>query len=167
MDQPIVPGSVPELPPVVAQTSAEVARIELTAPMVDDIHATGPWLRFFAIMGFISVGFMAVGGVVMVGIGIVGASLSKDMPSGVMLVGMGVMYALFAVVYILPSLYLFRAAGGVVESKRGEVAGGVAKALANQRSFWKFIGIAMIVMLCLYPVFVVGVLVVTFAAAAR
>jgi len=68
---------------------------------------------------------------------------------------MGVFYLICAGLYVFPAIFLFRAAGGVVQVKRGQVVAGMEKTLGNQKSFWKFIGIVTVVMLCLYPFIVV------------
>jgi hypothetical protein len=131
--------------------------------MLSSIRTTGPWLRFFSIMAFIGVGFMLLAGSIMLVGGVVGATFGEELGGGFMLAGMSIFYYVFAVLYIIPAVYLFRAAGGVVQIKRGELQAGMEKALANQKSFWKFAGILTLVMLCLYPIIMCVVMIVTIA----
>ncbi len=130
--------------------------VVMTATMLDAVKATGPWLRFFSIMCFIGTGFGVLAGLGMFATGMFGAAFSEEIGGGVLVAAMGGLYLIFALVYVFPGVFLFRAAGGVVQMKRGQVVAGLEKALANQKSLWKFMGIVTVVMLCLYPLFIVA-----------
>lgn len=106
-------------------------------------------------MCFIGVGLMLVVGFGMIAGGFFGAALSNEFGGGALFAAMGIFYLVSGVLYVFPAIFLFRAAGGVVQVRRGQVIAGLEKTLANQKSFWKFIGIVTVVMLCLYPVFMV------------
>ena len=130
-------------------------RYALNENMIRSIARTGPWIRFFSILGFISVGFMLLGGIVMAFIVVIGGSLSRE-PGMLMMLPLSVLYVLLAVVYIFPSLYLWQTASAVVRLKQGMVVAGMETALEKQRRFWKFIGIVTIAFIALYPIFVLA-----------
>lgn len=155
MDDLHSPGSAPEM---TASPSVPVdpgSGYELSEAMLNAVHTSGPWLRFMSVLGFISLALMLLVGLFMLVAGVFGAALSKELGGAGVLVAMAVMYLALSFVYLFPALYLWRAADGAAESRRGEVSSGVEKALANQKSFWKFVGIVTIVILCLYPVMII------------
>jgi len=105
--------------------------------LIQPLARTQPWVRFLAIMGFVAAAFMLLIGVFA---GLAGLATGRVQTFAFMLV-----YPIFAVVYVFPSLYLLRYADGI----RSFVATGqdqdLAGALDAQRSFWKFAGIFTIV----------------------
>ena len=130
--------------------------LKLTATMIESVKGIGPWTRFMSILGFISVAFMIIGAAVMLGISLFANNLGRPAMPGAMLIAMSVLYVIIAILYIFPSIYLWNTAGAVVKMKKGDIVGGMEIALAKQKSFWKFIGIMVIVFLVMYPVFIIG-----------
>ena len=128
------------------------AGITLSNNMIRSIARTGPWIRFFSVLGFISVAFMLVASVFMIVMALVGGSISRE-PGLAFLLPMAILYLVIAIVYVFPSLFLWQAASAVVRLKHGAVAEGVEMALEKQRKFWKYIGIFTIVFVVLYPIF--------------
>ena len=127
----------------------------LTDTMIASVKGIGPWTRFLAVLGFISVGLMILAGAGMMGISIFAGNVRGGaMPAG-MMIGISILYVIMAILYIFPSLYLWNTAGAVVRIKKGDVVGGMETALAKQKSFWKFVGIMMVVFLVMYPVFII------------
>lgn len=124
------------------------------------LAGTKPWVRFFSVMMFVGAGLMLLAAVVM---GLMGgvATMGKmgmqknPMPAGVMM-GMAVGYALFALVYIYPALKLWRYASGIGALLISGNMMDLESALRHQRSFWKFVGIMMIVLFVLYIVFIIA-----------
>lgn len=130
----------------------------ITPAMIQSISGLGPWTRFLAIMGFISVGFMLIVSAFLLVAGIVGGSITRDPGGAVVSIMMTVMYVIMAVVYIFPALYLWQIAGAVVRIKNGAVREGMETALEKHRKFWKFAGILVIVFLVLYPIMMFAVI---------
>jgi hypothetical protein len=163
MDQPPIPyveAATPMPPPVPASPKPGY---ELTDTMLAALYASGPWLRFMSILGFIAAGVMVLASLAMLAVGMFGAALSETFGSPAAFAGFATVYLLLSMVYFFLSLHLFRAASGVVESKRGHVRSGVEKALSSQRAFWRLVGILMIVILCLYAaIMLVAVLMAVF-----
>jgi hypothetical protein len=132
--------------------------------VVLQLQKTKPWVRFLSVMAFIGCAFMVLAGVGMIAFGafagsgaLNGAKLGLG-GAGVS-IGMGIFYLLLAGLYVYPALKLWRYAdriGALVDSRQ---VVDLEQALDQQRAFWKFVGIAVIVMLALYPVVIVGAIV--------
>ncbi len=135
----------------ISQEPAERQNL-LTPGMIQSVKGIGPWARFLAIMGFISVGFMLIVSAFMLVAGILGGTLSNDLGGAALLILMTILYVIMAVVYIFPALYLWQTASAVVRLKGGAIQEGMETVLEKQRKFWKFVGIVVIVFLVLYPV---------------
>lgn len=129
----------------------------LTAGMIDSLRKTRPWVRFLSILGFVAAGLMVLAGVGVSIFGLVDGGESSGPFGGALMVGVGVLYVLFALLYIVPSRYLSRYASAIktaVASPSKTAA--VEEALRYQKSFWKFVGIIMLVMLLLYPLAIIA-----------
>jgi hypothetical protein len=103
------------------------------------LQRTRPWVRFLGLVGFVWSGLLIVGG-------LAGGAvmLAASRPEGI---GLLFVYPLAGVLYIYPSLCLFRYADGI---GRFLATGGVdalALALDAQRAFWKFAGLLTVVSL--------------------
>ena len=146
------------------------AAVEAVAPStIAMLAATKPWVRFMSVMMWIGVGLMLLAAA---GMGIVSSmGLAKSMPSspfgGVQFIVLAVIYGVFAFVYIFPALKLWKFANriGSLGSTRSLVD--LDAALNEQRSFWKFVGIMMILMISLYLVAIIGVVAVGATAAMK
>lgn len=136
--------------------------LSVTDSMLGSLRQTRPWVMFLSIMGFIFSGFAVLGGLWMFfAFSLMGAMPHHgDVPAllnplfgtifGVLYLGM----ALF--LYLIPCIILFRysTAIGRIAGTDGQMA--LEDALLRQKSFWKYMGILMIVMLALYVLFIVG-----------
>ncbi len=131
----------------------------LTDTMVESVKGMGPWVRFLSVMGFISVGFMILGAAIMLGISLFAKNVGRNTMPGGMMTAMSILYVIIAILYIFPSLYLWHTASAVVRMKKGDIVGGMETVLAKQKSFWKFVGIMVLSLLIIYPIFIIGVLV--------
>lgn len=118
--------------------------------------ATRPWVRFMSVMLWIGVVFIAIAGVVML-VGM-GAAVSS-MPRGTsrmggyetgMFTGLGVVYLIMAVLYVIPALKLGRYASRITDLQRSGSSHHLCQALDEQRGFWKFVGVCMIVVISIY-----------------
>ena len=131
---------------------------KLTDQMLRSVVGTGPWVRFFSVLGFISVGFMVLGGLAMLVMSLIGGAMAPSTGMAFML-PLAALYFVIGVVYFFPSLFLWQSASAVVRMKQGAVCEGLETALEKLRKFWKFIGIFTIVFLVLYPIFIVVLLI--------
>ena len=103
------------------------------AAVAAQLRRTRPWVRFLAIVGFVSVVFMIVGGL---GAGAVG--LATGSPEAAVLL---FVYPLIGVIYVYPSLCLLRYANAIQRFIGSPEGGHLEAALDAQRSFWQFAGI--------------------------
>ena len=96
-------------------------------------------------MMFIIAGFMILGGIFIMLAGMPGQAPGM----GAVL---GIIYIVMALIYIVPGIFLWQYATRINEHLRHNTANSLAAALKPQKSFWKFVGICMIVIICIYVV---------------
>ena len=108
------------------------------------LQETRPWVRFLGIIGFVMVGFMIVGAIALL--------VSSLAGMGVQGIIMSAVYGLLAFVYVYPSMFLLRYASRITEFVSAGTVESLDNALAAQKSFWKFAGVFMAVVLCAYAV---------------
>lgn len=133
------------------------------------LSATKPWVRFMSVLMWIGVVLMLL---VAAGMGVISSlGVAKSMPSnafgGVQLIVLAVIYGIFAFIYIFPALKLWKYANRIVSLGATRSVADLDAALNEQRSFWKFIGVMMIILLCLYVVAIIGVVAVGATAAMK
>ena len=117
--------------------------------MLESLRATRPWVKFLAIVGFIVCALMALGSLAFLG----GASRMPGPMAGFGPV-MGVIYLLFVALYFFPCLYLYKYAGAIGRIPETGAAA-MEEALARQKSFWKYTGMLMAIVLVLELIFIV------------
>ena len=129
------------------------------ARVVQLLLAMKPWIRFFSVLGFIGCGLLVVGGLIF---GTVG-TLSEELGIGGALIA--ILYLGMAVLYLFPSLHLHRCANALSDLAASGRPESIENSLLHQHRFWRFMGVAMIVILCLYVVGLLGVAIVAALAA--
>ncbi len=126
----------------------------MTDRIVAALRKTRPWVLFLAVMGFIGAAFMAIAAIPMLlgaSVGMMGGMEGMEgmegmgMMGGGFMIGMGVLYLLFAVIYFFISLYLLRYAGAIKRAVAGLSLQDLEMALEHQASFWKLAGIMTLV----------------------
>jgi hypothetical protein len=131
--------------------------------MVAHLRATKPWARLVSIVGFVASGLMMLVGLALPFVG----ALSREFGGAVGGVALGLVYLLIGSLYFFPSLLLFRYANAI----RSLLTTGDGKcmelALSCQRRFWRLVGIATLVVLCVYGVLLIVGVVVAIGAALR
>jgi uncharacterized BrkB/YihY/UPF0761 family membrane protein len=142
-----VNGQLENSSPVNQETSA--ARPGITPAMMLYLKQTKPWVRFISVMLFIGTVLVFLLGLVLIlGAGLL-SSLSRTVFGGAPLGLLGFIYAAMACLYFFPALYLCRYASGIRNAITKDQVGGVEEALKNQRSFWRFLGIILLIVLIL------------------
>ena len=129
-------------------------KFAVTDNMLQSLKATRPWVKFIAIVWFVGVAFMVLFGVAMI-TGIYRGFSMPGMPVFFSKV-LGIFYIVMALVYVMPALYLYRYAKAIVGVQGVVTMAGFEDALKQQRSFWKYFGIFIIVVLALYVLFIFG-----------
>lgn len=144
---------------------------DVDTPLPHDISQplarTRPWMKFVAIMGFIGTGFAVLGALMLVTAPpFANLPRKADGAPVAIFVFAGIMELLLAALYFVPSFLLYRYAGSLDNIEERGCMGSLVGALNSQRQFWKYVGICIIVSICLWFVGVIAVLVVGLTAAA-
>lgn len=129
------PYDSPSTPTIdVGKTSGNIRTVET-------LRATRPWVMFLAILGFIGSALMVLGGIVG------GLAVISSNPAGLLMI---VVYLVLGLVYLLPSVYLYRYASRIGLYVRDRSERSLNEALTAQMSFWRLVGIITLVMIVLY-----------------
>lgn len=125
-----------------------LANVPVTPLMIEHLRATKPWVRLISIIMFISVGLMFLGGVAIMlmpsPMGMGGAGFSAII---------GILYILIGVLYIFPAYFLHQYASAINDFLNGGGDTAMETALGSQKSFWRFVGILTLIVICLYALF--------------
>lgn len=158
-------GPLPaEPPPALPPPVADAPQAPSVPPVLVQLLAqTRPWVRFLAVLGFISTGFLALGALVV--LALPGFPPGGGVP-GAFKVGMALVYLGMAGVHLPPALFLYRYASHIQALQASAGAGDLERALAAQKSFWRYVGILALVVLCLYALVILVALVAGLAALA-
>jgi hypothetical protein len=156
-----------------SETGASLPGIALTSEAQQYLNQTRPWARFVSIMMFIGSGFAALLGLGMIVLGAVGGftpsgRTGSAMPFGstIGLIPIGLFYLAMAVVfYLIPGVFLAQYAGAIRSLETNPSAEALETILKSQKTFWKYVGILIIVGLILTVLTVMGVFIFAFVAA--
>ncbi len=103
------------------------------------------WVRLCSIMGFISTVFMLIAGVGVLAVGsLAGGAHGANTAMPILI---GILYIVFSALYFFPSLFLAKYASSISAAQESMNVNDIVKALDKQKSFWKFAGITVLVML--------------------
>lgn len=128
----------------------------ITQGVMQQLAGTKPWVRLISVMMFIGAGLLLVLALVMGLMGGAIASASKNpMFSGGMGIVIAVVYALMALLYLYPAVKLWKYATCIGNLLNSGTLIDLETALSQQRSFWKFVGVITLVILCLYGAIIV------------
>lgn len=120
-----------------------------TPTVIELLSQTRPWVLFLSIIGFLVAGLCVVGGV-FGAIAIAGAALGGVERATILIV-----YPLIGVIYFFPSLYLFRCSRAIRDLRDTHDVLHLENALRAQKSFWRFCGIVVALVIALYGVMLV------------
>lgn len=137
----------------------------VTTEMLDALRGTKPWVLLIGIVLFVSAAFMALGTFGMIAAGSVGAK-QAGAPAG-MFAGMGAMYAVGVVIYIVMGVYLVKYSSAIGRLMQSSSTSDMEDALVSQRKFWKFAGILTLVMIVVAVLGMVAAMVIPFLAMAH
>ena len=135
-------------------TQNEEKQLVITEEVKGYLLVTAKWCKFIAIVGFVGLGILALFGF----FAMLGVPLMQRNNVYAASVLFGLVYIIFAIVYIFPLLYLYRFSVemklGVLNNDEGEMTSG----FLNLKKLAKFTGILTIVVLGLYALmFVIAV----------
>jgi hypothetical protein len=121
----------------------------ITRGMIESLTKTRPWVLLVGI-------FMIVGCVFMAGLAVVMMAMGGGEELGALAgAGLGAVYLLFAILYLVPSLYLLRYAGAIKRITPSNPAA-MEEALSRQASFWRFVGIMAVALMAVYALIIAG-----------
>lgn len=126
----------------------------------DMLGTTAKWAKFMAIIGFIATGFMVLVGLIMM---VVGNSLpTQDVGLMKMISGtfLGAIYLAVAAFYFFPSRYLYQYSDKLTLATHTKDETQLVLALDKNKSYFKFIGIATIVGVAFYLLFLIALVVI-------
>ena len=121
----------------------EENQLKLTDTDQANLLETAKWGKFLGIVGFIMSGFIVLAGLAMFG-GAFGG-VYPGLGGGV-----GIVYVLMSLLYIFPSLYLFRFSTQVKQGILSNDQDQCSEAYTNLKRLFVFMGIMTIVVLSLY-----------------
>lgn len=135
-------------------TQNEEKQIVITDEVKGYLLVAAKWCKFIAIVGFVGLGILALFGF----FAMLGVPLMQRNNVYAASVLFGLVYIIFAIVYIFPLLYLYRFSVemklGVLNNDEGEMTSG----FLNLKKLAKFTGILTIVVLGLYALmFIIAV----------
>ena len=119
--------------------------------IMNSLRATRPWTRMISILGFIATGFT-----ILMGLGLmVGGNFLPIPPEAPPLLYLGILYILTSVLYLIPSIWLSKYSSAIESFLKGRDSVQLGNAIAYQKSFWKFVGI--LVLICII-IMILGIL---------
>ena len=129
----------------------------VTPATLQALAGTRPWVRLCSIMGFIGAGFMILAGLLMMTTGAMAGMGSREAAglAGLPVV-MGITYIVLSIIYLFPSVKLWKYGSAIVRLMSSGSTADLENALDQQRGFWKFVGILMIIMIAFTLLAMVG-----------
>ncbi|MEC3880549.1 DUF5362 family protein [Parapedobacter sp. 10938] len=140
-----------------------VANVPPEPPLVinNEIHLflseTAKWSKFLAIVGFIMAALIILAGIAFM---IFGSAFAAQLPAQFAFTGMiGVIYAVMGLLYYFPAKYLYDFSTYAHQALAIQNQEALVYAFSKLKSFYKFWGIMMVIVLAVYGVALVfGVL---------
>ncbi len=124
--------------------------LQVSARMLDALKGTHPWVRLLSVFMFVITAFMVLGSIGLFAAGALGDASYESL-------GLGVVYLLMTMLYAVPAILLHRYASALGRLRYSDDAEDIEAALERQQSFWRIVGIMVLVMLVLYfAMFAVG-----------
>jgi hypothetical protein len=115
---------------------------------VELLRQTRPWVLFLSVLFFLASGFMLLAGLGMVALGAATTTdAAKFSPALI-----GLVYVPLAFLYVYPAIKLWKYGSAIGQLVASRSAADLEAALGQQKSFWKYSGIAAIVVIVLYVV---------------
>ncbi|MES2598929.1 MAG: hypothetical protein V4662_26595 [Verrucomicrobiota bacterium] len=151
MEQPANPYSSPSanLFGSSSQTSGQV----ITAEVISQLQRTKPWARLLGVIAWLVVALILVGSVGFLVVILAGfASPNTGGTDNAFLIGMACGYLFISVIYIYPAMKIWGYGSAIKRLMASRSETDLVKALDQQRSLWKFVGIITLILVCLYAI---------------
>ena len=134
-----VPATHPSSPQRVTRNVSAQGGQQVSSLVIEKLAGTQGWVRFFSVLGFIVFGLIMLGAVGALFLGGMGVLLS-------------LVYIVMGTLYFFPTLKLSQYASRIARLRATRSEHDLVAALEAQRSFWAFVGIVTLVVLCIYLV---------------
>ena len=121
--------------------------VGMSPRVIQALAGTKPWVRFCSVIGFILTGFMFLGALGML---VVGGMAELG---GAAAFGVAAFYVILGVLYLYASIKLWSYGSHIRRLMMSQSIWDLEAALEAQRSFWKFVGIMILIALVLYAGF--------------
>lgn len=136
------------------QNKSEIFTLEVDETAKATFLEMSRWTKFLAIIWFVILGLMIAAGIVL------GVAMSRSSAMAAAMPGLGsasfiVIYIGFAALYFYPTYALLKYATGIKVALNTNDKLGFNKALVYLKNMFKYMGIMMIIMLCLYGLIIV------------
>ena len=125
--------------------------LNITPQSREYLRETAKWAKFLAILGFIFVGLFIL---VAIALGVAVNSSRGDFPVGFNPIYFSLLYIILSAVYLFPTLFLYQFANKTKQALLSNNTPLLTEALENQKSFFKFWGIFMIIFLSFYALLI-------------
>ena len=121
---------------------------------IDSLRQTRPWVQFLSVLAFLGSAFLLLVGLGMTALGLFMSSGSSGGSKAAQIV-LGIVYIPLSLFYIYPGIKLWAYGSAIGRLLGSRSVADLEAALGEQKSFWKFCGIATIVGLAVYVVAIV------------
>lgn len=115
--------------------------VKVTDQMLNSMRSTKLWTKFLSIMGFIGAGFIVLMGILIT----LAGNLFPKADGAKIPAFIGIIYIVFSIFYIIPSIYLFKYSSALNRFLDNKMDAEMESAFSYQKSFWKFLGIVCLV----------------------
>ncbi len=130
---------------------------------IAQLAGTKPWVRFLSVLMWIGTVFMILASVGLIIAGVMGIGAGSN-NNGLAAMGgfvaMGVFYGVMTLLILYPTLKMSKYATCIGRLLESRSVADLESALTEQRRFWKFYGILMVIYLCFIVVAIVASLVI-------
>ena len=107
----------------------------------DTLRSTRPWTRFLSILGFIAAAILISSGIAMM----LGKNFLPKATDSSALMLTGAINVAVSVFYWIPSIWLYKYSAAISRFLDGGGATELGNALLYQKSFWKYVGIIVLI----------------------
>ena len=140
----------------------ELPSLSLTDGMKSNIQAGAKWAKFLGIMGFVGSGVMALFAILMLFVGsFAKVRLNAPFNPGII----AFIYLIFGAINFLPALYMFNFGKFSKAGIQSVSQKSLEEGMSNLKSFFKFLGIYVIVLLSIYVLMIISLVIIGLANA--
>jgi hypothetical protein len=123
---------------------------------LDLMRQTRPWVIFLSVLCFLGSGVMLLLSLGAIALGAFASASGAKLQEGFSGALLAAIYLPLAAIYVYPGLKLWKYGSAIGRLLLSRSPTDLEQALAQQKSFWKYSGIAAIVMMVLYIVVIIG-----------